>query len=572
MGFFNDLKETTKDLNNVAYTENGAKGYKTTESALLDLNYKVSSLRGKDPYVVYSEFMKAYEENKVLALKWLFYVRDIRYGLGERKIFKDIIGIMACSANPYEISHLISMIPEYGRWDDLLCLKGTSLEKDMIKLITAQLKKDIDTVALSAEKEVKMPISLLAKWMPSINSHSSKTRYYAKMFATRLGLTLGEYRKTLKHLRSYIDVTEVKMSANEWDKIDYPSVPSKANLLYANAFYKHDAERRQAYIDAVAAGKEKINSGVLYPHEIVHKMTEIARNAMFTPLDEVNPELIGEAGMSVIQTMEELWKALPDVVGEDASRVLCIRDGSGSMVGNRIPDTTIPIWAVATAMAIYFSERNHSEFHNKFITFSMNPEIVELPEGGTLYQKICECEKYNKAENTDIEAVFHLILKTAIDHKMKAEDLPTSLLIVSDMEFDNGCVRSADSRFIAPRLFEHIADEYKNYGYELPRLIFWNINSRTNTIPVKENEHGVLLISGYSVNLLKMVLDNEVDPYKALVKQLMSERYEPINTLPNIMLDKSFASANHDEKSQEILQEYLKTIGTKIEVYSKINN
>lgn len=570
MGFVEKLGETEKDFNNTSFTENGAKGYKTTNSALLDLNYKISSLRGVSPYNIYTEFLKAFHEDKELALKWLFYIRDAREGLGERHVFKAIFREMA-KVRHDEISHLISMIPEYGRWDDLFILQGTLLEKDMVKMIYEQIQKDIAVVAENMDSETKPPISLLAKWMPSINTHSPNTRYYAKMFANRLGLTLEEYRKMLKNLRDYINIVETKMSANEWDKIDYSTVPSRANLIYSSAFYRHDAERRAAYIESVKSGKEKINSGVLYPHEIVHKIAEIGRIYQFCDLNNVSPLQKSNDMIPTIEAMEELWKALPDVVSGKENRVLCIRDGSGSMVLNKIPETKIPIWDVATALTIYFAERIQGEFHNKFITFSMFPELVEIPDGLTLYQKLGYCNGYRRAENTNIEAVFYLILKTAIDHEMTQEDLPETLLIVSDMEFDSS-TRNENNEYLSSKLFEEFSQEYQKHGYNLPRLVFWNINSRTNTIPVKENENGVLLISGYSVNLLKMVLGNEVNPYQALVNQLMSDRYAPITTIVNQMLDKCVDNVEHTERSNELLKEYLKSLGLKIAVYDKVSN
>lgn len=509
----NQLQNTLNDEKSI--TENGAVGYRTTGKKLLDINFAVSSLRNVSDKQVEDKFSAAFYENPLLAVKWLFYAADVREGMGERRLFR-ICTKWLTQTRPEIVRPLLPLVAEYTRWDNLWCLLGTELHWDIIDLVEKQLENDLK---LKAEGK---PISLLAKWMPSENATSQKTREYAKVFIKDLKISERDYRKIMTELRAYLRVVETMMSAKKWNEIDYSIVPSRANLIYNSAFLRNDEERRREYLSKLEKGEAKINSSVLFPHDIVHKYTN---------------------GSSYVRgskdiAIEEMWKALPDYVKGNESTI-CVADGSGSMT-TRISGN-ISALDVANALAIYFAERCSGQFKDKYITFSMKPQLVDFSNAKTLIEKVEIALKHNEVANTNIEAVFDLILQTAIDGKMSQEEIPQNILILSDMEFD-GCVKSgvenvrktswgwSCNSYKKPdtTLFDTIAAKYAAHGYKLPRLVFWNIASRTGTIPVKENALGVALVSGFSPAVVKMVLSNATDPFECLLEQINSERYAPV--------------------------------------------
>lgn len=512
MSFIEKLNETLGEEFNVSVTENGAVGYRTTGKELLDLNFSVSSLRSKHDREIRDKFAKAYFENKLLAVKWLFFASDVRGGMGERRLFRVCINWLA-EENPDVVRRVLPLIPEYNRWDNILNLLDTDINNDVINIIKNQLEADMDNM-----KNGKS-ISLIAKWLPSANASSNQTKENARKVIKGIGITERQYRKMLSALRKYLDVVEVKMSAKEWGAIDYSAVPSRANLIYNGAFLRNDEERRRSFLKSLTKGEAKINAGTLFPHDIVHKYTH-------------------GYGRSISRTdtaIEELWKALPDYV-KGADNTICVADGSGSMMSRIGVGTSVSCLDVANALAIYFAERSSGEFKDKFITFSENPKLVDIGTGNSLRDKICIALRHSEIANTNIEAVFDLILRTAIEHNMSQEDIPHNILILSDMEFDS-CTTTTHyhgdrlgwgREGIQKKLFTVFAKKYESYGYKLPRLVFWNINSRTGTIPVRENELGVALVSGYSPAIMKMVLSNETDPFKCLVEQLNAERYDAV--------------------------------------------
>lgn len=344
-------------------------------------------------------------------------------------------------------------------------------------------------------------ISLLAKWAKSENSSSSETKRQAKIIREGLGMTSRNYRKMLSQMRKYIDVVERKMSAKEWSAINYETVPSRANLIYNNAFLRNDEERRREYLGKLEKGEVKINAGTLYPHDIVHKYGR---------------------SYGVDATLEGLWKALPDTV-KGCGNTIVVADGSGSMTCNVGGNTGVTALDVANALAIYFAERSSGEFKDKYITFSHRPQLVDFSNAKTLRDKLRIALSHSEIADTNIEATFDLILRTAVNNKMSQEDMPKNILIISDMEFNSACYGRPNET-----LFTTIAGKYAAHGYKLPRLVFWNVNSRTGTIPVKENDLGVALVSGFSVNIVNMVMSNKLDPYECLLDMLNTERYQPI--------------------------------------------
>lgn len=507
--FFGKMKETLNEDFNESVTENGALGYRTTGKELLDLNFAVSSLRKASESDIKNRFGRAYAELPMYGMKWLMYCRDVREGLGEKRTPRTIFHYLA-NTEPKIATAIIPLIPEYGRFDDLLEYIGTPCEKEMLKFIAEQLEKDRKNMANN------QPISLLAKWLPSENASSSLTKQRAKVVRNYLSMSERKYRKMLTALRKYLDVVEIKMSAKQWDQIKYDAVPSKANLVYNSAFLRNDEERRRKYLAALEKGEAKINASVAFPHDIVHKYGD------------------GWYGKEIKEdpALEAMWKALPDMVKEDGN-TLVVRDGSGSMTVGVDPNSRVSALEVATALAIYFSEKCSGAFKDKFITFSSRPSTIDLSNCKSLAAKIRRCYQENDCSNTNIEATFDLILQTAVRNNMKQEDMPRNILIISDMEFDSavgngyGWYRT-DHPPVNEKLFKTIEKKFQSKGYKLPRLVFWNVNSRTGTIPVKQNELGVALVSGFSVNVCKMVLSGELDPYKCLIEQLDAERYKPV--------------------------------------------
>ena len=506
MDFMNEMKKTLNDEKTL--TENGAVGYRTTGKELLDLNFAVASLRSASDVEIVEKFTKAFFEDKELALKWLFFARDIREGLGERRLFRVCLRTLALLDEEAVIKFL-PYVSEYGRWDDLFSLvldvdDNDEICKKIYWLVLEQLSHDEENM------KAGKPISLLAKWMPSINCSSKQRKGLAKRFCKFLGMTEKQYRQALSALRKYLNVVERKMCANEWDEIDYSAVPSKANLIYKNAFMEHDALRRQEYLDKLQKGEVKINSSVAFPHDIVSKYSKGYNDFWQLVIDEEDV------------TLEEMWKALPDLV-QCCGNTIVVADGSGSMECRVDPKSQTTALDVANALAIYFAERSSGEFKDKYITFSDRPQLVDLSNGETLKDKLNIAYAHSEVSGTNIEATFDLILQTAINSNATQDEIPANVLIISDMEFNMAVCGRPDET-----LFQTIEAKFAEAGYKMPRLVFWNVNSRTNAIPVKENELGVALVSGFSVNVIKMVMSGKLDPYEVLVEQLMSPRYECI--------------------------------------------
>lgn len=499
MSFMNAMKNEMLENFNHSVTENGAGGYRTTGKSLLDINFAVASLRSAPENEVIERFKRAFFEDKILAMKWLFFARDIRGGLGERRLFRTAMSFVA-DYEPAMVEKVIPLIPEYGRFDDMWALlDDEKLRPVVMEYVKKQLESDIHNC------NENKPVSLLAKWLPSCNASSASSKKYSKIIRQYLDMAESTYRKTLSWLRKYIDVVEVKMSAKRWSYIKYEAVPSRANLIYNDAFLRNDEERRREFLAQLEKGETKINAGTLFPHDIVHKYC----NGGYRNLKAYDA------------TIEGLWKNLPDLV-DDCGNTIVVADGSGSMTVS-VGGTSTTALEVANALAIYFAERSSGEFKDKYITFSSRPQFVDFSRGQSLRDKISIALGHNEISNTNIEAVFDLILSTAVRNNMRQEDIPANILIISDMEFD----RATTGR-IGSNLFKTIEAKYRNNGFKVPRLVFWNVNSRTNTIPVRENDMGVALVSGFSVNICKMVMSGKTDPFECLLETLNSERYQPV--------------------------------------------
>ena len=492
----------SNDNSNIAYSENGAKMNKSTGKNLLDLSFKIPSLRGCNYPKIAKMSKCAYDENHELFVRFMFYLRDVRGGIGERDSFREMF-LWFANNNPEPAAKILNCLPEYGRWDDLVYIALNTASdvvmSESVKIITKQIKEDLENEN----------VTLIGKWLPSVNAGKKSADDAKKLIALinkvhKCKMNSAYYRKAVSKLRKKANIVEHNITTKTYGDINYEAVPSLANTRYSRLFLKYDENRRREYLNAVTSGEKKINSSAAFPHDIWRKAS------------------------AYDSTADEMWKALPNFITND-SRVLVVRDGSGSMCTS-IQKSPVMALDVASSLCVYFAERLSGEFHNKFITFSSYPDLVELPEV-SLYEKKRFLSRYNDCSNTNIEATFQLVLDTAVHNQMKQEDLPDTILIVSDMEFDFATCGDRSKK-----LFNNISERWNAAGYKMPKLVFWNVNSRTEAIPMTQNENGVILVSGFSAAICKMVLSNETDPYLALVNVLMNERYdETVNHIKDII-------------------------------------
>ena len=480
------MLEQLKEESNITLTENGATTYISTKSHCLDLFSAIGAIRKSPESDIIGRFIKAYAEDENLALKTLFFARDAREGLGERRVFRIILNYLA-KYEPESVRRNIEYIAEYGRYDDLLCLIGTPCEKDALQIIEGQLKKDIAS---------DTGVSLLAKWLPSVNASNKETVRTARRLARLLAMSEPQYRKTVVALRKKIDIVENRLRVMDYT-FDYSKLPALAMLKYRGAFYENDYDRYCEYLDNVKHGNAKMHTGVLTPYDVIAPCFNWRSDGLSA--EERN-------------AMDVTWNALEDF-GNDEN-ALAVIDGSGSMYPRAI--------AVALSLGIYFAERNKGKFRNHFITFSGRPQLVEI-KGSDIAEKVRYCCRYDEVANTNLAAVFNLLLKTAVKYDLPQEELPKRLYIISDMEFDE-CVENSGTTN-----FENAKRKYAEKGYTLPEIVFWNVESRNVQQPVTMNENGVALVSGCSPRLFSMVASGELDPYKTMLEILTSERYAKIS-------------------------------------------
>ncbi|MDY3971196.1 MAG: DUF2828 family protein [Clostridia bacterium] len=488
------MLESLKKEANITYTENGAVTHKSTFSSCLDLFATIGGLRRADAGEIIKRFVRAYAEDPDTAMKILFYARDVRGGLGERRVFRIILEYLAEYEKQSALRN-ISNVAEYGRYDDLLALVGTECEKEVFEFIKNRLK--LDKTAMNAGAEV----SLLAKWLPSVNATNKDTVRQAKVVAKALGMNCGEYRKLLSSLRAYIKIIENNLREKDYT-FDYSKQPSRAMLKYRNAFIRNDNDRYQEFLNKVASGDAKLNTGTLAPYEIIRPALNHGG------IDEVERK-----------SLDVTWNAQEDFTRGENAIVVC--DGSGSMYSNWWNCEGPKPIEVAMSLAIYFAERNKGAFKNHFITFSENPQLVEI-KGENIYEKVKYCESFNEVANTNLQAVFKLILDAAVKNNVSQKELPSTIYIISDMEFDY-CVENADMTN-----FETAKRMFEENGYTLPDIIFWNVASRNMQLPVTQNEQGVALVSGCSPRVFSMVMEGELSPYDYMQSVLSQERYKRI--------------------------------------------
>lgn len=504
----NTFMNGLKSANNYTLTENGAITHRTTQSDLLDMFALGGAYRNRSDDDVKILFRNAYAENPVYALKCLFYLRDVRGGQGERRFFRVAMKDLAYLDTDAARRNLVH-IPEYGRWDDLYIFVGTPLEKAAMKFMKDQLELDV---------QCKTP-SLLAKWMKSENTSSEESRRLGNITRRYMGMNHKQYRKTLSILRQRINVLERLMSENRWDEIEFDKIPSKAGMKYKNAFARHDVERARAgaqtYADFAKDMTKSVNAAVLNPVDIAD---QIFQYGYYRSPSKTNRLM-----------WQKYWDNLKDYYNGAEASDLAIVDVSGSMSGQ-------PMNA-AVSMGAYMAERCKGPFKDHFVTFSSNPALVRF-EGVDIYDKFQRARQADWGGSTDIEATFDMLLKVAIQNHVPEKDMPKTLYIFSDMEFNAcmcsgsvnlGCWNYSENRISnaheANTLLESIAQKWAAYGYELPRVVFWNLNARQNNIPAMGGRFSY--VSGFSMTMVEEILSGE-DGYSLMMKKLDSERYSCI--------------------------------------------
>lgn len=497
--FINSLKKET----NYILTENEAVTHSSTLNAVYDLFALGGAYRNRSDEDCILLFKKAFEENETLALKCLFYLRDIRGGAGERRFFKVCMNWLA-KEYPEAAFRNLDNVPEYGRWDDLYALVGTKLENDVFDLFQSQLNKDL----ISLKENNNEGVSLLAKWLKSENASSFETKQLGNKTRQYFGWSHKKYRKNLSALRTRINIVEKLMSEGQWDKINFAKIPSKAGLIYRNAFAHNDLTKER-YADFINNRETKVNAGTLYPYEIVNKVTrEISYQNI--NLDNIERE-----------TLNKYWENQKDYLNGKPCKIMCVIDTSGSMTGGK---NITPI-DVAISLGMYCGERIGEPFKNYFISFSSRPQLIEI-EGIDFCDKIRRIYQKNLCENTDLKAVFDMLLNMYKSGSVRIEDMPEQLVVISDMEIDKMSYWRDNSRMKTD--MELLRQEWENNGLKFPKLYYWNVDARQNNILDDSENPNVTFISGCSPIIFQSVIEGKSGLQIMLDKLLYSGRYDNV--------------------------------------------
>ena len=496
-----NFAQTAKQNATHKLTENGAHAYSTTKNPVLDLFAEIGSLRPRFEGDILLKFSEAFNYDRVLATKMFFYAGNIRGGLGERRTFRIILKYLAKS-HPSIVRDNIALIPHFNRWDSIFTLVGTPCENDMWQVITEQLMSDMSAVKRSKISNKPVGISLLAKWMPTETAHNKDTIALAKRAIQKLGVTPRQYRKMLSALRAHLNIVERLMSANKWDEVEYPAVPSYAMKNYRKAFGNHDQERFSAYIESLKKGEKKINASTLYPYDLVHQYSDALYSWHASNRCKVD------------DIIEAQWKALPNYV-EGENNILVMADVSGSMSG-RPMETSV-------GLATYFAQHNKGDYHNLYMTFTDRPHFISLDGCDTLCSAVHKVGKTDVGYSTDLNKAFTYILQHAVSNSIAPEDMPKALVVVSDMEID--------PYFRGRRGFDFVQTQKANfaqYGYELPKLIMWNVEARNDTFLSQSED--VLLVSGQATSTFKQLCCdlNGVTAWDLMLKTLNDPMYDCI--------------------------------------------
>lgn len=480
-----------REMNNVTYTENGAISLRSTLDAVYDLFALGAAFRQRSEEDIILLFKRAYREDPELAMKCLFYIRDVREGQGERRFFRVCMNWLAKSDNHEAAKRNLQYVAEFGRWDDLYCFVDTPLQNDALEIMRQQIALDMSC---------KTP-SLLAKWLKSINTSSAESRRLANITRKYFGMTHKQYRRTLSILRERINVLEKLMSAGEWDKILFDKIPSRAGLIYRNAFARRDI-LRERYEKFIMDKNTKVNAKVLYPYECVESALKCrGRNRLERA------------------AINKYWDNLRDYFNGAAFNGMALVDVSGSMT---IQYNSIAPINIAIALGLYCAEKCSGPYKGYFITFESNPHFIEV-EGEDFVEKVKNMHNAPWGGSTNIEKAFDLMLQVAIRNNLSQEDIPKNLIIISDMQID-ACVKDFDNNHIT--LMSTIRKKWKECGYEMPKLVYWNVNARQNTI-LDDAKSNITYVSGSSPVIYEMIMQGK-NGIQMMYEKLNSERYSCI--------------------------------------------
>lgn len=501
------INENTQSQDNISSTANGGLSNASSLNFLVDLFAILGSVRGKDFSTFEKLFEQAYSMNRKLTLQMVLWLRDVRGGAGERETTRQILRHLEAN----HIEDLVDIIPvlaEYGRWDDLLIFTDKNAQTLAYNIIGSHL------IAGDA---------LCAKWMPriyklkkskdgsvNIESVANQNRIHNNTVARELMKTMGlnerQYRKLLSSLSTTV---EQNMCAKDWSGIEYSHVPSVAMNRYRAAFMRNDKERFTEFGEKVASGEVKVNAAALFPYDVTAKFK----------CGNVDNVLIGQ------------WNALPDYLNSASILPMC--DTSGSMFCPAGSGSSLSCMDVAMSLSLYIADKQKGMFKDLFLTFSESPQMFVL-KGKNIQEKYQDLGRYKADQywggSTDIGKAFNEVLKTAVKQNVQQEDMPEYLLIFSDMEFnETHCRSSANNGNWDVTAFEYAKQQFEQNGYELPKVIFWNLNGRPGNNPVTIHDTGTAMVSGFSPAILTAILAGEqVDPVSIMLAAIDKPRYRVI--------------------------------------------
>lgn len=490
MSYLNNLKEAT----DYKLTENGAIAHSSTGSYLYDLFSLGGAYRSRSDEDCIVLFKNAFNEDSIYALKCLFYLRDILEGQGERRFFRVVMKYMA-NTEAARIRPLLEYVPEFGRWDDLYVFVDTPLAEDAFNLMKKQLALDVSC---------KTP-SLLAKWLKSENTSSQESRILGNLTRIHFGMSHKQYRKTLSILRERIKVLERLMSANRWDEIEFDKIPSKAGIKYKNAFARRDIIK--AKYEAFAKDTNtKVNAKALYPYEVVRA----AINYYARHCDNTNRLMVNK-----------YWDNLSDYFEGASFNGLAVVDTSGSMTWGG--DSVRPI-DIAISLGLYCADKAKGPFHGYYVSFASRPQLIAT-EGADFCDKVKRIYQTNLCDNTNLEATFDLLLNTALRNHTPQDEIPENLIVISDMEIDAARGYYTHNSNTPEALMESIHKKWEQYGYKMPKLIYWNVNARNNTI--LDKSENVSYVSGASPVIFQQIMSGKTG-FDLMIDKLNNERYNCI--------------------------------------------
>ena len=459
-------------------TTNGMLAHSTTLNDCVDLFSTIGSLRNVDKETKINALVKSLNDDALTTMKILFWARDVRGGAGERGTFIDLFIYLADNHTDL-VKKNLHLVSEFGRWSDLFPLLDTKVSNDVLSLIKEGL-------------EAKN--GLLAKWLPRINTNNSDKKRWSKMVMKSLGLSRGDYRRLLSKLSNTV---EQSMCAGNWDSIEYSKIPSKAMSDNMRTFGKHDYDRFNKYLESVNNGEVKINTGAVYPYDILKNLKNGDSNGASTQ-----------------------WSALPNYMDGNNERVLPLVDVSYSMGCSAGGSSSITCLDVAISLGLYISERNEGPFKDAFLTFESRPKLEVLK--GNLSERYMQLRDSDWGGSTNIEAAYEMILNSAVKNNVSKDEMPTTMLVLSDMQFNQADNSDFNAHDLATNLFNE-------HGYEVPKLVYWNLNASNGNHPVQSDESGACLVSGFNVNILtKLLGGKDISPLSMMLDTINSQRYESI--------------------------------------------